>query len=199
MILQTPRLTLRPWSMTDRDAYAGITSNPRAMEFLMGPLTREQSDQRIAFKQEHWQHHGFGRFAALLRFPGEGEDRGEHGSADAGCGETLIGDVGLNLLSQPEQLQGQVEIAWLLAPDAWGRGLASEAAAEVLRFAFAVLKLPEVVAITVPTNTRSRRVMEKIGMTLDPNGDFDHPLLVDVLPKGHALCRHITHRIRRAE
>jgi RimJ/RimL family protein N-acetyltransferase len=54
------------------------------------------------------------------------------------------------------------------------------------------LGIAEIVAITFPNNRRSRAVMEKIGMTRDPNGDFDHP----ELPVNHHLSRHVLYRIR---
>ena len=46
-------------------------------------------------------------------------------------------------------------------------------------------------AFTVPANVRSRRVMEKIGMTRNPADDFDHPRV----PEGHSLRRHVLYRI----
>jgi uroporphyrin-III C-methyltransferase len=57
------------------------------------------------------------------------------------------------------------------------------------------LASPSVIVVgdVVPANVRSRRVMEKIGMTHDPDGDFDHP----VLPSGHPLQRHVLYRIAR--
>jgi RimJ/RimL family protein N-acetyltransferase len=48
------------------------------------------------------------------------------------------------------------------------------------------------VAFTVPANLRSRRVMEKIGMTHDAHEDFDHPGLAE----GHPLRRHVLYRLR---
>jgi RimJ/RimL family protein N-acetyltransferase len=55
------------------------------------------------------------------------------------------------------------------------------------------LGLDSLVSFTVPENLRSRRVMEKIGMTHDPRDDFDHPLL----PEGHPLRRHVLYRLTR--
>jgi hypothetical protein len=57
-----------------------------------------------------------------------------------------------------------VEIAWRLSRMYWGKGLATEGARGAIRYAFVTLQLRELVAITVPTNLRSRRVMDKIGM-----------------------------------
>jgi RimJ/RimL family protein N-acetyltransferase len=54
------------------------------------------------------------------------------------------------------------------------------------------LGLSELVSFTVPGNLRSRRVMEKLGMTHDPAEDFDHP----DFPVGHPLRRHVLYRLR---
>jgi ribosomal-protein-alanine N-acetyltransferase len=85
-----------------------------------------------------------------------------------------------------------VEIGWRLAADDWGRGLATEGAKAVVRYAFDALGLDSLVSFTVPANVRSLRVMEKIGMNRDPAEDFDHPNL----PEGHALRRHVLYRLR---
>ena len=82
------------------------------------------------------------------------------------------------------------EIAWRFAPKAWGHGYATEAAKALLGVAFEKLGWPEVVAMTAATNTRSRRVMERLAMTHDPQDDFDHPRL----PHGHPLARHVLYR-----
>jgi RimJ/RimL family protein N-acetyltransferase len=49
-----------------------------------------------------------------------------------------------------------------------------------------------VVAFTVPANQRSRRVMEKLGMSHNPADDFEHPRL----PEGHPLRKHVLYRTR---
>jgi RimJ/RimL family protein N-acetyltransferase len=57
------------------------------------------------------------------------------------------------------------------------------------------LKLPEIVALTVPANRRSRRVMEKLGMTCNAADDFEHP----GLPPGHPLRPHVLYRARAGQ
>ena len=64
---------------------------------------------------------------------------------------------------------------------------------EAIDRAIEELGLDSVVSFTVPENLRSRRVMEKIGMTHDPRDDFDHPRLQD----GHPLRRHVLYRLKR--
>ena len=65
----------------------------------------------------------------------------------------------------------------------------------MVRTAFDVVGLEALVSFTAAGNLRSRRVMEKLGMTRDPTEDFDHPLL----PEGHPLRRHVLYRLRRSE
>ena len=58
-------------------------------------------------------------------------------------------------------------------------------------YGFEVLGLEEIVSFTVPANMRSRRVMEKLGMTHDARDDFDHPSL----PALHPMRRHVLYRM----
>jgi RimJ/RimL family protein N-acetyltransferase len=88
-----------------------------------------------------------------------------------------------------------VEIGWRLAYDHWGRGYAPEAARASLGFGFETVGLDEIVSLTAPANLRSRRVMEKIGMTRNEADDFDHPRVAD----GHALKRHVLYRLKRSD
>ena len=71
----------------------------------------------------------------------------------------------------------------------------TEGARAIVQHAFKTLRLDEIAATTVPANTRSRRVMEKLGMTHDAADDFDHPNL----PKDHPLRRHVLYRLRRSD
>ena len=72
-----------------------------------------------------------------------------------------------------------VEIRWRLAPEFWGQGLAPEGAQVALASGFGVLELSEIVSFTAGANAPSIRVMEKIGMRRDLQGDFDHSAMAD--------------------
>jgi RimJ/RimL family protein N-acetyltransferase len=85
-----------------------------------------------------------------------------------------------------------VEIGWRLAPAYRGRGLATEAARACLDFGFNNLRLPEIVAFTVPANAASRRVMEKLGMAYDERDNFEHPSVQPHDPLRH----HVLYRLR---
>jgi RimJ/RimL family protein N-acetyltransferase len=94
-------------------------------------------------------------------------------------------------LNETRYVPGAVEVSWKLAREHWRRGYATGAAREALRFGFERLGLNEIVAMTVPANKRSLRVMERLGMTHDPDDDFDRP---DMPPE---LTRHVLYRLRR--
>jgi RimJ/RimL family protein N-acetyltransferase len=172
--LTTDRLQLRRWRETDRIPFQAINADPRVMEFMPGPLSPQQSDDLIARIGRHFDRHGFGLYAAELLET-----------------EVLIGFIGLNIPSYDAPFMPAVEIGWRLAADHWGRGLATEGARTVVDHAFDTLQLSSLVSFTVPDNLRSRRVMEKLGMTHDPADDFDHP----GLPPCHHLCRHVLYRL----
>jgi RimJ/RimL family protein N-acetyltransferase len=76
-----------------------------------------------------------------------------------------------------------------------GKGYATEAARASLEHGFGKLGLSSIVSFAVTANMRSRRVMERIGMRRDPDGDFDHP---DV-PPGDPHRRHVFYRISADE
>jgi RimJ/RimL family protein N-acetyltransferase len=172
--LRTDRLLLRRWRADDREAFAAMNADPRVMEHFPALLSREESDERYERIQAHFQQHGFGLWA--VEIPDEAP---------------LVGFIGLGIPRFEAHFTPCVEIGWRLAPEYWGRGLATEGARAALKFGFESLQLPEIVSYTVPANVRSRRVMEKLGMTHDAGDDFDHPLV----PSGHPLSRHVLYRI----
>jgi RimJ/RimL family protein N-acetyltransferase len=145
-------------------------------EFLHAPLSREESDALIARIEAHFDEHGFGLWA--VEVPGVAP---------------LAGFVGLSVPRFEARFTPCVEIGWRLAPACWGSGYATEGARAALDFGFGELGLEEIVSFTVPANTRSRRVMEKLGMSHRAEDDFDHP----ALPEGHRLRRHVLYRLAR--
>ena len=81
------------------------------------------------------------------------------------AGGELVGYAGLNR----DEVEGEpaVEIGWSITPSRWGRGYASEAAAASLAWGFTQAGLEEIVAFALPENSRSIRVMEKLGMSFE--------------------------------
>lgn len=167
--LRTSRLLLRQWRDEDVAAFAELSADPAVMEYLL-PLPGW-----AARKRAHWAEHGFGQW--VVEIPGEA---------------SFVGAVGLETVSYEAHFTPAVEVAWRLAQKYWGKGYATEAARAALSYGFQQLRLEEIVAITVPANWRSRRVVERLGMTRAFEDDFDHPRL----PEG-PLKRHVLYRLRQ--
>ena len=175
--LTTPRLLLRSWRESDRQSFAALNADPAVMEFMPCLLSREQSDDFFDRINAHFEQHGFGLYAAEHR---------------ATC--EFMGFIGLMVPKFDAPFMPAVEIGWRLGTKWWGQGLATEGARAIVRYAFETLGLNQLVSFTVPTNIRSRRVMEKLGMLHDPAGNFDHPRM----PPGHPFRRHVLYRLERA-
>lgn len=169
--IETARLVLRRWIESDRPAFAAMNADPRVMEFLPAVLDRAASDAM------------FDRLVVTDIFAVETKP-------DA----TFIGFVGLSKPRFSAHFTPCVEVGWRLVHAAWGHGYATEAARAALAYGFDTLALDEIVSFTVPANVRSRRIMEKLGMTSEPHDDFDHPSLEE----GHALRRHVLYRLGRS-
>lgn len=176
VIIQTPRLRLRPWRDEDKAPFRALNADPRVMQFFPSVLSSAESDALAERCQALIARHGWGFWAVECK-----------------ATQAFIGMVGLH--AQPDALPFSpcVEIGWRLAHHCWGRGHASEAAGAALRFGFDSLGLEEIVAFTAIGNLRSRAVMTRIGMHEDGAG-FGHP----ALPADHPLHRHCLYRISAA-
>jgi RimJ/RimL family protein N-acetyltransferase len=175
LIIRTPRLVLRPWREADLPALAAMHADPRVMEHLPNVLSREESDQLAKRVDERLRREGYGRWAVEI----------------AG-GESFIGSVGFAPANFAAHFTPAVEIGWRFAFEHWGKGYATEAAGAAIEFGFRKIGLKEIVSFTVSANQRSRRVMERLGMSHDPADDFDHP----EFPEGHRLRRHVLYRLK---
>ena len=175
--LITARLILRRWRDSDRAPLAAITGDKQTMRFFNVVRSPAQSDAWIHRTQAHIDRHGFGIWAAEL--PGTG----------------LIGFVGLSTIPPELPVTPGVELVWTLGAAWWGQGYAPEAASAAAADGFARLGVSEILAFTAAVNTPSRRVMDKIGMRLDPLASFDHPRIA----AGDVLRRHVVYRLPRPE
>lgn len=177
-VLRTERLILRPWRAEDVDHYAGMSADPRVMEYFPRLLDRTECEEGFGRVTRHFAQHGFGFWA--IELPGIAP---------------FIGFVGLAVPTFESHFTPCVEIGWRLAYAHWGKGCATEGARASLAFGFEQLKLNEIVAFAVAGNRRSLAVMERLGMTHDPADDFDHPKF----EAGHPLRRHVLYRLPRSK
>jgi ribosomal-protein-alanine N-acetyltransferase len=172
--LSTERLRLRHWRPADREPFAALNADPEVMAYFPDRLTREQSDRVAARIEADLERDGYGLWALETKAGGE-----------------FVGFTGLSPVTYETHFTPAVEVGWRLARAAWGQGYATEAARAALAFGFDEAGLEEIVSFATVGNTRSRAVMERIGMERDPDGDFEHPSL----PVGHPLAPHVLYRI----
>jgi RimJ/RimL family protein N-acetyltransferase len=174
MDIRTARLLLRRWKPADREPFALMNADPEVMRYMVRPLSREESDAFVDRAESHFDEHGYGIWAVEI----------------AG-GAPFIGYVGLWRPDFAAHFTPAVEVGWRLDRPFWGHGYATEAALAAIQDGFKRARLAEIVSFTVPANVRSTRVMERIGMTRDPGGDFEHPKV----PVGSPLRHHVLYRI----
>jgi RimJ/RimL family protein N-acetyltransferase len=146
--LTTERLRLRPFRADDLDALEPILADEKMMEHYPHPFSREESQLWIERNRRRYREDGFGLWAMELLETGD-----------------LIGDCGLVVQQFPER--DEVEIGWHTKCELWGQGFATEAAREVVRYAFNELQLESLISMIVDENAPSRRVAEKLGMHVD--------------------------------
>jgi ribosomal-protein-alanine N-acetyltransferase len=176
--LRTNRLILRGWQPSDRRPFAALNADPAVMAHFPGVLTPPQSDALADRIEALFDRDGFGLWAVEV------------------IGEApFIGFVGLARPAFEAHFTPTVEVGWRLAAQHWGKGYATEAAAEALRCGFDDHGLAEIVSFTTPQNLRSRAVMERLGMTHRSADDFDHPRLLD----DDRMRRHVLYRLSRAD
>jgi RimJ/RimL family protein N-acetyltransferase len=168
---------LRQWRQEDLPVFAAMNADPRVMEFLPMVLSRAESDSLASRISESFAIRGFGAWA--IEMPGIAD---------------FIGFAGLSVPRFEAHFTPCVEIGWRLAFEFWGFGFATEAASAALEFGFQEIGLEEIVSFTTRQNLRSRRVMERLGMTRSEEDDFLHPLLAE----DHPLRPHVLYRVTSA-
>lgn len=151
-MIDTARLRLRRLRPSDEADLIALDSDPEVMRYVGSPAgvkppaeTLERVRQRITGDQGPL---GFWRV--------EGRD-----GTFYGLGALIRMPTG-----------DDIELAYRLARPAWGRGIASEAGAALVRYAFTTVGLPRVVAVTYLDNRASQRVLEKIGFARQ--GELDY-------------------------
>jgi RimJ/RimL family protein N-acetyltransferase len=151
--LLTPGLRLRRWRPEDFEPMAAINRDPAVTEFLNRPVDEAATRAFLVKTLEHWDEHGFGHWALEAR---EGALAGR-----------LLGFTGVAYPTFLPELATRPELGWRLAREAWGHGLATEAALAARDDALTRLRLPELISIIHPDNARSQRVATKVGMTIE--------------------------------
>lgn len=146
--LSTSRLQLRRFGGDDLDTLYRLYADPRVMRHAGGVLDRDKAGVMIRERilDYYAQNPGLGIWATIERTSGA-------------C-------VGLHLLNHIRGAQ-HIQVGYLLFPQYWSLGYATEMAREILRYGFQALRLPQIAAIVDLDNLASQRVLLKIGMQRD--------------------------------
>lgn len=145
-IIETPRLIIREFTMSDVDNLAYILSKPEVMHFsLTGAISTEETAIKIKSYIDSYQQHGYGKWAVIHRKTGK-----------------LIGYCGIAIEEIDNNLEN--ELGYRFDPDYWRQGFATEAANSCINYAFDTLHIEYLLGIVEPENTASIRVLQKIGM-----------------------------------
>jgi len=177
-ILETDRLILRTWADSDLQPMHEINQDPKVMEYFPGLQDLKATKNFISKVNNHFDKHGYSLYACLRKDSNQ-----------------FIGFIGLLIADFEAHFTPATEIGWRLSSKHWGQGFATEGAKAVLDYAFKELKVPEIVSFTAKDNSKSMRVMHKIGLQHNADDDFDNPNLDDNSP----LKRHVLYRLTRDE
>ena len=164
--METPRLRIRPFRVPDLEAIAEILGDAQTMEFYPRPYTRAEARAWIERNRERWELEGLGLWALELKATGR-----------------CVGDCGP--VRQVVDGRAEIELGWHVDRRLWGRGLATEAASACRDYCWYELGIDRLIALVRPVNLASRRVAEKIGMTVEKEtlwGNFLH-LVYSIRPE----------------
>jgi len=177
-MIETERLILRKWREEDIEPFTKINQDPKVTEFLRGSMDFAAAKLFIQDANEAIEKYNFGLWAATLNET-----------------KQLIGYIGLNIPKFEAHFTPCVEIGWRLGFKFWGKGYAPEGAKACLEYGFNKIGLDEIISFTAVGNAKSIRVMEKIRMKRDGNGNFKHPQLSE----NHPLSEHVLYRIKKSD
>jgi [ribosomal protein S5]-alanine N-acetyltransferase len=174
-ILETERLAFRALVPDDLDALAALYGDPEVRRYFPeGTLTHEETREELEWIIDvYYERYGFGLWATILRETGE--LIGRCGLLPWRTEATPTGELALKAADEHpvEGATYEIELAYLLGKEQWGRGLGSEAARAVVDHAFGTLRLPRLICLFDPQNQASRRVAEHVGFTFERDVTMD--------------------------
>ena len=151
--METPRLELRPFRSDDVGRMAEVLGDPVSMRFYPHPLSLEETTAWVARNRARFEETGLGLWAVVLKATGE-----------------VVGDCGA--VPQRVDAADELELGWHLHPAHQGRGYATEAAIAWRDHSFATTDRGRLISLILEANLPSRRVAERIGMTLWKTAEF---------------------------
>ncbi len=171
-ILQTERLILRRMQPDDVPALADLWTDPQVTRWMGGPRERTALEADLRNTAQHPAAERFDLWPLVEK-----------------AGGGVIGHCGL--LDKEVEGRIEIELVYVLAVPAWGKGFATEIARALKDHAFVHLGLTRLVSLIDPENRASERVAVKTGMRLEreivrPGGYIRRVYAIESAPEGAA-------------
>ena len=156
IILETPRLILREFEMSDAESVLELHSDPEVQKYVgqdvVTSIVEVKRDIKKIWEKEY-KKYGFARWAVILKE-----------------GDQFSGWAGLKYLPEYKE----VDLGYRFLQRFWGMGIATEISIEIVKYGFETLKLKRIIGAAMLDNKASIRVLEKAGLKFDrlePYGD----------------------------
>jgi ribosomal-protein-alanine N-acetyltransferase len=153
IVLESERLLLCLLTPQDLNPLMAVLSDVNTMIHYPRPWDRATVERWINRALRSYEELGYGIYAVVLRETGE-----------------VLGDCGF-VVQQVDERE-ETELGWHIGRSNWNRGYATEAARACRDFGFGALGLTRFISLIRPVNLQSRRVAEKIGMTIERETEF---------------------------
>lgn len=140
--INSERIYLRAFTLEDLNLLHCLNSDPEVMEFIKKPESLEESEESLKRCISYYEGNGLGIWAMHLI------DTDEF--------------IGL-FIFRPYENSEDIELGYRLHKKFWGKGYASEMTNTIIDYAFDVLEIPELFAVTMPGNINSEKVLKKCG------------------------------------
>ena len=142
-IFETERIRVRQFTLQDEEDFFKFNSDPQVMKYIRPPLTRQKAHSFLIENLDYYAPHPqFGRWAMIEKSSGE--------------------FLGTFMLKHSINLN-EIELGYALFTPFWGKGFATESVLGGLQYAFEGLGLNSVIALTLPGNVPSQKVLIKAG------------------------------------
>lgn len=155
LVLETPRLLLRPPVLDDLEPWAAFAADDKAQRHLGGVQPKSVVWRSLCLMAGAWALHGFAMFSVIEKASGQ-----------------WIGRLGP---WRPEGWPGS-EVGWGLVRSAWGKGYATEGATAAIDWAFANLGWAEAIHCIAADNENSKAVARRLGSRYLRDGMLPAPI-----------------------
>ncbi len=158
LFIETERLLIRPFNMDDIEPAYAMNLDAEVSKYTGdgGVVSRKEMERRITEDVlGDYKKHGFGRLAVELK----GENK-------------FIGFTGLKYLED----MNEVDLGYRFLKKYWGKGIATESARACVTFGFKELELSRIIAMVLPKNLASIRVLEKLNFEYEKDTIEDNQL-----------------------